>query len=294
MPIRDIRVDVPLDLRRTLAPIGLAWGRFEPDGWWRAARTPDGPATLRVSRPGASVRCEAWGPGAGWMLDRVPDWIGLTDALEAFATDHPVVGPLARRHRGMRFGRTGLVTEAAIVAVAGQKVTGRESSAGLRGLARRWSDPAPGPHPALRLPPDPERIAGAPYHAFHDLGIEKRRADVLRRVAREADRLDRTAPLGSDRTRGLLARIPGVGPWTIAETVAVSHGDPDAVSVGDFHLKHVVAWHLEGRPRGTDERMLELLEEFRPHRGRVIRLLEQAGRYPAYGPRRPVRSFERA
>lgn len=237
------------------------------------------------------VAVEAWGPGGEWMLDRAPGWIGLSDPLEDFVTDHPVVGALVRRFRGMRFGRTGLVTEAAIVAVVGQKVTGREAGSGLRGLARRWSDPAPGPHSSLRLPPDPQRLAAAPYHAFHDLGIEKRRADVVRRVAREAIRLDRTSAAGSDEAGRLLARIPGVGPWTVAETVAVSHGDPDAVSVGDFHLKHVVAWHLEGRPRGTDERMLELLEPFRPHRGRVIRLLERAGRYPAYGPRRPIRSY---
>ena len=47
--------------------------------------------------------------------------------------------------------------------------------------------------------------------------------------------------------------------------MAVSHGDADAVAVGDYHLKNVVAWHLlEGRPRGTDEEMMELLEPFRP------------------------------
>ena len=77
----------------------------------------------------------------------------------------------------------------------------------------------------------------------------------------------------------------------MAETVAVSHGDADAVSVGDYHLKNVVAWHLAGRPRGTDEEMVALLEPFRPHRGRVIRLLETLGGAPAFGPRQPLRSF---
>ena len=52
--------------------------------------------------------------------------------------------------------------------------------------------------------------------------------------------------------------------WTSAETVVVSHGDTDAVSVGDFHHKNEVAWHLTGRPRGTDEEMVKLLEEFDP------------------------------
>jgi 3-methyladenine DNA glycosylase/8-oxoguanine DNA glycosylase len=76
----------------------------------------------------------------------------------------------------------------------------------------------------------------------------------------------------------------------VAETVAVSHGEADAVSVGDYHIKNTVAWHLTGRPRGSDEEMLELLEPFRPHRGRVIRLLETAGWAPRFGPRMPLRS----
>jgi 3-methyladenine DNA glycosylase/8-oxoguanine DNA glycosylase len=71
----------------------------------------------------------------------------------------------------------------------------------------------------------------------------------------------------------------------------VSHGDSDAVSVGDYHLKNIVAWHLAGRPRGTDEEMLALLEPFRPHRGRVIRLLETVGHAPVFGARMPLRNI---
>lgn len=56
--------------------------------------------------------------------------------------------------------------------------------------------------------------------------------------------------------------------------------------MGDYHLPNLAAWHLAGEPRGTDERMLELLEPFRPHRGRVLRLLQRgAGGAPRYGPR---------
>ncbi len=69
-------------------------------------------------------------------------------------------------------------------------------------------------------------------------------------------------------------------------------GDPDAVSVGDFHLPNLVSFALAGEPRGTDARMLELLEPYRGQRGRVIRLLEASGIWPpTRGPRCPIRSI---
>jgi 3-methyladenine DNA glycosylase/8-oxoguanine DNA glycosylase len=225
------------------------------------------------------------------MIERADAWIGLRDDPSSFATDHPLISDLHRRNRGVRFARTGLVFEAALVATLAQKVTGKEAGAGLRGLMRRFSEPAPGPFPGLVLPPDPVRMAETPYHHFHDLGVERRRADTVRRLAADARRLDALAEASSADADRRLRRIPGVGVWTAAETVAASHGDADALSVGDFHLKHVAAWHLTGRPRGTDAEMIELMEPFRPHRGRVMRLLESAGRPPAFGPRMPVRSF---
>jgi 3-methyladenine DNA glycosylase/8-oxoguanine DNA glycosylase len=278
---------VSLDLRRTLRPLG---GRFADDGWWRAARTPHGPGTIHLRRDHRGVLARAWGPGGEWILARVPRWIGLADSPESLVTDHDLVERLARRHVGVRFGATGLVFDALVTAIVTQKVTGKEASRSLAGLHRRFSAAAPGPR-LLRLPPDPERLARAPYWELHTLGLERRRADILRVVARDHQRIDALASAPPDDVQTRLRRYPGIGAWTAAETVAVSHGDADAVSVGDYHHKNLVSWHLAGRPRGTDEEMLVLLEPFRPHRGRVVRLLELEGWAPAFGPRLPLRSI---
>lgn len=287
-PVRTlVPVWFPLDLRRTLRPLG---GRFLDDGWWRPARTPAGTATLHLVRGPEGVVASAWGEGASWLLDRVPQLVGSADHPEDLLTDHPLVSELARRHRGFRFGATGLVWEALVIAIVAQKVAGKEAGRSLKQLSRRFSEPAPGPR-SLLLPPDPQAMAAAPYWEYHTLGIEKRRADVLRRAAGEAMRIQQLAESPTPAVATWLRRLRGVGKWTAAETVAVSHGDADAVSIGDYHLKNVVAWHLTGRPRGTDEEMLSLLEPFRPHRGRVIRLLETLGGAPAFGPRQPLRSF---
>ena len=86
-----------------------------------------------------------------------------------------------------------------------------------------------------------------------------------------------------------LALLPGVGPWTIGSVMATAVGDADAVAVGDYHLKNVVAYALDGHPRGTDERMLELLAPYAGQRGRVVRLLLFDGnKAPAFGPRQRI------
>ena len=282
-----IAIDFPLDLRATLQPLG---GYFGPDGWWAAMRTSQGTATLHLRRNDKAIEAVAYGPGADWALESTHGLIGASDYPGSFTTQHPLVRELSRRNRGLRLGRTNRVFDALLVAIVTQKVTGKEASRGLQNLRRHFSDAAPGPMP-LRLPPDPERLANTTYFELHPLGIERRRADTIRRAAKDAVRLERLTGTTPEDARRYLERLPGVGVWTSAETVAISHGDPDAVSVGDFHLKNEVAWHLAGRPRGSDEEMLELLEMFRPHRGRVIRLLGTLGHAPAFGPRMPIRNI---
>lgn len=283
-----------LDLGATLAPLGKMVGRFVEGGWWRATRTPEGTATVNISRPDRDrVLVHTWGTGGDWICQRAERWLGLEDDPNEFITDHRLVRRLHHLNPGARFGATGLVSEALWAAIFAQKVTGREATRSIRALIRKWGEPAPGPEMGVRLLPTPEMLASLAYYDLHPLGVERKRAETLLRAARWHTRIQRTSDLPAAEARRFLEHLPGIGRWTSAKTVAVSHGDADAVAVGDFHLKNVVAWHLEGRPRGTDEEMMVLLEPFRPHRGRVVRLLERAGPAPKFGPRMPLRDFRR-
>jgi len=168
-------------------------------------------------------------------------------------------------------------------------VTGVEAFRAYRRICRKFGEPAPGPA-RLLLPPDPAAIAASPYWVFHPLGVEQRRTQALLRAAREAGRIERCAD-AAEATRRLTA-LPGIGPWTAAEVVRVAYGDADAVSVGDYHVPNTVAWALAGEARGTDARMLELLEPFRGQRARVIRLLVRSGNFPPRrAPRAPLRDL---
>ncbi len=306
---RTLELAGPLDLRLTLGIHGHARPdpalRFEASGSaWRAARTPDGPVAMfiEVIVPGERVRARAWGPGAERGLEGLEALLGLDDDPAVLVPRHAVVAEAARRLRGLRIGRTGSVLEALVPAILEQKVTGAEASRAYRGILARWGEQAPGPagERGMRAPADPAVLAELPYYAFHPVGLERRRAELLRAVAREAPRLERLAETaagpGADPAEAYAAlrRFPGIGPWTAAEVGARAFGDPDAVSVGDFHLPDLVAWALAGERQGTDERMLELLEPYAGQRGRVVRLLEASGvAAPRRGPRLAGRRIER-
>jgi 3-methyladenine DNA glycosylase/8-oxoguanine DNA glycosylase len=297
MVTRRIDLDGPLDLAGTLRPLvhGLADRtiRIGRDRFARATRTPDGPAAVLGRLEGRQLVVEAWGPGAAWALDRIPALVGQQDDRGDFRPGlHPLVADLDRRLLGHRIGRTDAVLESLVPAILEQKVTGKEASRAVRLLGRAHGEPAPGPL-GLRLPPPPEVLAGLPYHAFHPFGVERRRADVIRRIAARARRLEELSALPPAEATRRLRTLPGIGPWTAAEVAIRAFGDPDAVSVGDFHTKHLVAWALAREPRGTDERMLELLEPWAGQRGRVVRLLEASGiAAPRYGPRLSPRRID--
>jgi 3-methyladenine DNA glycosylase/8-oxoguanine DNA glycosylase len=266
--------------------------RLGPGTFWRATFTPDGPGTLFLDWRGGPTRAQAWGPGADWLLARVPALTGELDPGHRFVDAHPVVMRAQRNHPDVRFGASGTLYHELLPNILGQRITAREALQQWRLLVMRLGEPAPGPNPTLRLPPAPESLVDRPSWWFHPLGIEVTRAETLRQVARHASRLHDWATLPSPGEQ--LRLLPGVGQWTVGCVLATAMGDPDAVAVGDYHLKNVVVHAFTGRPRGTDEEMMDLLEPYVGQRGRVVKLLLLDGhRAPKFGPRQRVLPLKR-
>lgn len=282
----------PVDVPATLGP--LLRGRYDPahrldaaGRFWWACTTPAGDGTLALRVRGTQVAAQAWGDGAGWLLERVPVLLGDSDDWSGLDVSPVRVLQAVRRSRpGLRLPHTGLVMDALVPAVLEQKVTGEEARRSWRLLLIRFGTPAPGPAPGLRVPPTPRALLDLPTWHWHRLGVDLKRQRTIRAAATVARRVEEAAAMTPDDALARLLLIPGIGPWTAAETLQRAIGHPDAVSIGDYHLPNVLVHVLTGRPRGSDEEMLELLAPWSGHRQRVMRLVELTGiGAPRFGPR---------
>ncbi|MFZ1410251.1 MAG: DNA-3-methyladenine glycosylase 2 family protein [Micropruina sp.] len=261
---------------------------------WRGLRTPLGPVTVVVTplNTVGEIRAEAWGPGADWVLEKLPTMLGADDDPSGFTPLHPEVVQARRLHPHWRLGRGGLVMEALVPAIIEQKVTGQEAFGGFRRLVHRHGERAPGPGEALHLwvQPSADTIRLIPSWEWLKLSIDPARSRTVLQVARVADALERTLLVDPEVADTRLRSIAGIGVWTSAEVRSRAHGDPDAVSFGDYHLAKDIGWTLTGA-EVDDAGLAELLEAYRPHRHRVQALLGMSGAHrPRRGPRMSPRT----
>lgn len=300
---REWTPEGPLDVLATLAPLRRGYGdpahRVDAGGvFWRAAMSPDGPVTLALRCRSGVVHATAWGPGADWALEGVPDLLGDRDDPSGFVPRHRVLREAVRRHPDLRIPRTGLVFDQLLPAVLEQKVTGKEARRSWRELLWRYGAPAPGsdrgagPVPAsLRVPPDAGTLLALPDWDWHRAGVDRTRRQTIRAAATVAGRLEEAMDLAPAAAIDRLRQVPGVGAWTAAEVAQRAWGDADAVSVGDYNMPNLVGWALTGA-RTDDAGMLALLAPYQPHRHRVVRLIEVSGvAPPRHGPRLAVRDY---
>ncbi|WP_313813652.1 hypothetical protein [Glutamicibacter sp.] len=298
----------PLSLTKSLSILRRGLGdptiRLNEGEAWLAFDTPEGDASLliRKSSLNSPATYKAWGDGAGWAAAHAPDLLGAGDDWSgfdapAFAQNLPELVLRARRENMDLFlPRTNRIFEHLLGAVLEQRVTGIEANHAWRWLIRHKGRSAPGPAPTgLRIAPGPEGIASVTRWEWQAARVDAQRARTLRQAASVAGSLQwwalqpidaqKPGARGPGTLEAALLSVPGIGPWTVAETLQRSHGSGDLISVGDFHLAGFVGQVLVGR-RIDDEQMMQLMAPFAPHRQRVVRMMQSSGvKKQSFGPR---------
>lgn len=294
----DLNASISAVARGPSDPCSVHFG----GAWWLAFHTPNGAVTLRLQQTSDGVQADGFGPGADHALDTMPMLAGADDDWAEFDSPEfqaalPTLVRNARRlHPGLRLPRTGRILDTLVPAILEQEVTGKEAFAGYRRLIFRYGSLPPGAGltgfpPGLRLAPSAADWALIPSWQWHRAGVGPQRADTVMRALQRSSGLARLADVDSVKAAAGLQSISGIGPWTAAEVTQTSHGDPDAVSVGDYHLAGFVGLALTGTPV-DDAGMLELLAPWRGHRQRVVRMLYLSGvSKERHGPRMSVRDY---
>jgi 3-methyladenine DNA glycosylase/8-oxoguanine DNA glycosylase len=135
------------------------------------------------------------------------------------------------------------------------------------------------------LQPEPATVAAIPSWEWLRLGVDPARSRTVVTACRVAPSLERITQVSLQEADRRLRSLPGIGVWTSAEVRQRALGDADAVSFGDYHLANQVGWALLGHDI-TDEQLAEVLEPYRPQRGRAAVMAVAGGRArPRRGPR---------
>ena len=288
----ELKVEGPFDLRDTSRVLQM--GSNDPTmsltrGRMVLARyTPAGPVTVEItqcpdSQP-VTLQIQSWGAGSQWIRGFLPGLLGLDDDPRTFQP----TGRLRRlhcRHIGMRLTRLPRAGTRVMQVVLMQLVSWRDAFGSWHRLVQRFGAPAPGPHD-IRLPPPVSALRGIPRFQMIECGVIPKLARTLQNVAAHEGQLESAADTSATAFAECLRQIPGIGEWTTQYALGTALGHGDAILTGDYNLPHTVAWYFAGDDRGDDQRLIELLEPFRGHRFRVIRLLWLSGiNAPRHGPR---------
>jgi 3-methyladenine DNA glycosylase/8-oxoguanine DNA glycosylase len=250
----------------------------------RLLTTPGGRAVVHVWQPESArvtFRAGPADPGrpAGreslaLAIERMRFAVGVDDDLSEFARTFrgdPVIGEIVRHRPWLRPRRRPWPWEALAWAVTEQLIEVSRAVEIQRRVVWRWGGKlmpdgqawlGPGP---LRDVPSAEVVAGVAPAELAAFDLAPSRAIALIRCAREVacGRVDPANPEGDSR----LARIPGIGPWTLQVLGFHGRGEPDTLPAGDLAYVKLVGMLAGLGRRATVEEVEEYFASYAPFRG---------------------------
>lgn len=253
-----------------------AFGPYDPTATWtgdvltKSFSAPNGPCTVTISRSQQGLAFKADGDDAVQVVNGLVSAAQADDGYHSFQPEHPALQKRLRQFPGLRLIRVPWLFDMASSCVLQQRVRMSDAMREWQRICTGYGEKTAS---GLLAFPSATVLSKAPPHALEGMGIDPRRSRILLTLAKELRLHPLTPAMTHEQLRLRLSRIPGIGPWTLEMFMGFGAADTDAAITGDLKIPHFVSHALTGEPRSTDQRMLELLEPFRPQRFRVIRLL---------------------
>ena len=248
------------------------------DGWYRRTLDlPAGPGVIALSPRPDHIACRLYLShledlaAATARARRLLDLDADPEAVDSALAADPALAPLVAKQPGQRVPRAVDEHEMALRAVLGQQVSTAAARTAAARLAGAYGtavvDPEGGslthpvpPAPALAaMIPEDLRMPAARRHTFLTLAAALAEGSVD--IGPGADR---------DRARADLARLPGLGPWTIEIIAMRALGDPDSFPVSDLGVRKAAA------AAGLPDKLKDLTahaESWRPWRSYAVQYL---------------------
>lgn len=224
------------------------------DGWYaRTLSLPHGPGTVRVELHDLPLTPDVAFVSASFELSDLRDTAAAVERTRRLldadcdpvaVTDHflgdPLIGPLARRHPGLRVPGQVDGDETAVRAVVGQQVSVAGACTVTGRIVARHGRPMTSSIPGLtHLFPDAATLAGVDPGS---LPMPRARGSALAALAGAL--ADGTVALdrGPDRdaVRDALLAIPGIGPWTADYVALRALAHPDVFLPTDVGVRNAL------------------------------------------------------
>jgi len=274
----------PDNLFGHLAAAGIPGVEEWRDGAYRRTlRLPHGPGTASLRPEPDHVACRLHLADfrdlsiavnrCRWLLDLDADPVAVDELLSA----DPLLAPLVAKNPGRRVPRTVDAAELAVRAVLGQQVSTAAARTLAARLVRAHGEPIEDPAGGLtHLFPDPAALAELDPAAL--AMPQTRRATLVGLVRALADGELDLSPGGDwEQARAQLAKLPGLGPWTVELIAMRGLGDPDAFTPGDLGVR--LAARELGLP-GTPAALTRRAARWRPWRAYAVQYLWSTGKHP--------------
>ena len=123
---------------------------------------------------------------------------------------------------------------------------------------------------AVGDPPDPAVLLAASDETLRSAGLSRQKASYARSLAEEvvSGRLDfARLPEDDEEAIAELVRVKGIGRWTAEVYLLFAEGRTDVWPAGDLAVQIETGRIMGLEDKPTEQRVRELAEAWRPHRG---------------------------